>query len=98
MIARREVPAPDALDMRVYVNRQLACRNTTANMVRTVAQMLHEVTAFMTLCAGDVLLMGSPENAPLARIGDRVRIEIDGVGSIENPVMAEEQSIAGARP
>jgi 5-oxopent-3-ene-1,2,5-tricarboxylate decarboxylase / 2-hydroxyhepta-2,4-diene-1,7-dioate isomerase len=98
VIARREVPSPDRLDMRIYVNRQLVCRNTTANMIRSVARTVHEVTAFMTLCAGDVLLMGSPEDAPLVGIGDRVRIEIDGVGSLENPVMAEEPFVAGARP
>jgi len=43
----------------------------------------------MTLSPGDVLLTGVPENAPLARAGQRVAIEIEGVGRLENPLVAE---------
>jgi 5-oxopent-3-ene-1,2,5-tricarboxylate decarboxylase/2-hydroxyhepta-2,4-diene-1,7-dioate isomerase len=43
----------------------------------------------MTLSAGDVLLTGVPENAPLARAGQRVAIEIEGVERLENPLVAE---------
>jgi len=43
----------------------------------------------MTLAAGDVLLVGLPENLPLARAGDRVAVEIEGLGRLENPLVAE---------
>ena len=98
VIARSEVGCTDALAIRVYVNRELVCSNNTGNMVRPVARMLSEVTAFMTLCAGDMLLMGTPEAAPLVGVGDKIRIEIDGIGALENPVLAEAQFVAGARP
>jgi 5-oxopent-3-ene-1,2,5-tricarboxylate decarboxylase/2-hydroxyhepta-2,4-diene-1,7-dioate isomerase len=45
----------------------------------------------MTLSPGDVVLTGVPENAPLARAGQRVAIEIEGVGRLENPLVAEDR-------
>ena len=92
VIARDEVGAPDALGVRVLVNGKLAAENTTANLVRTVAKLIADVTEFMTLSAGDVLLTGVIDNAPRARIGDRVRIEIDEVGALENALVAETRS------
>jgi 5-oxopent-3-ene-1,2,5-tricarboxylate decarboxylase/2-hydroxyhepta-2,4-diene-1,7-dioate isomerase len=45
----------------------------------------------MTLQPGDVLLAGVAHGAPLVHAGDRVRIEIDGLGALENPVLAQEE-------
>ena len=69
--------------MRIFINGALAGENTTANLIRPVARLVAEVTAFITLCPGDVLLTGIAEGAPRVGIGDRVRIEIDGVGALE---------------
>jgi 5-oxopent-3-ene-1,2,5-tricarboxylate decarboxylase/2-hydroxyhepta-2,4-diene-1,7-dioate isomerase len=89
IVDRDAVPAPDALALRVFVNGTLRCANTTANLVRPVAWLIADVTQFLTLAEGDVLLVGTPENVPLAGSGDLVRIEIDGVGALENTVEAE---------
>jgi 5-oxopent-3-ene-1,2,5-tricarboxylate decarboxylase / 2-hydroxyhepta-2,4-diene-1,7-dioate isomerase len=89
VIARDEVDAPDALGVRVLINGKHAAENTTANLVRPVARLIADVTEFMTLAAGDVLLAGVAENAPRARAGDRVRIEIDGIGALENALVTE---------
>ncbi len=43
-----------------------------ADLVRPLPRLLADVTAFMTLDAGDVLLLGGADDAPLARAGDRV--------------------------
>ena len=80
---------PDALGVRVLVNDAVVQQNSTANLLRSVAVLLEDVTAFMTLSAGDLLLVGVPENAPLARRGDRVRIEIDGLPPLENTLVDE---------
>lgn len=82
---------PDALGIRVYVNDELKQENTTVNLIRPIARLLADVTEFMTLHAGDVLLVGVPENAPLVKENDEVRIEIDGIGSLENKIVAEEK-------
>ncbi len=83
------VPDPDALAVRVFVDGELRQQNTTANLLRRTARLLADVTEFMTLDAGDVLLTGVPERSPLARAGQRVAIEIEGVGRLENPLVAE---------
>ena len=54
-----------------------------------MAQLIADVSDFMTLAAGDVLMLGVAAGAPRARAGQRVRIEIDGIGTLENPLVAE---------
>ena len=83
------VPDADALEIRAYVNGELKATNSTANLVRPIAKLIADVTDFMTLAPGDVLLVGVPENVPRARAGDRVAVEIEGVGRVENVVRAE---------
>lgn len=80
---------PDALAIRAYVNGELKMQNTTANLVRGVARLVSDVTEFMSFAPGDILFVGVPENAPRARPGDTVAVEIDGLGRLENPVVRE---------
>lgn len=89
VVSAQEVAAPDALRIRVLVNGRIATVNTTANLVRGIAQLIADVTDFMTLLPGDLLLTGVPEGMPLLRDGDRVRIEIDDLPPLENPVALE---------
>lgn len=84
-----EVGNPDDLAIRVYVNGQLRMENCTANLVRNVSRLISDVSEFMSLAPGDILLVGVPENAPHAGAGDRVAIEIDGLGRLENRLSAE---------
>lgn len=95
MVARDAVSNPDALTVQVHVNGKLAQQNTTANLIRPVAQLIADVTAFMTLSPGDVLLVGTPENAPLAKAGDSVVIDIEGIGRLCNTVVAEQEISGG---
>ncbi|WP_313892269.1 fumarylacetoacetate hydrolase family protein [Psychrobacillus sp.] len=89
IIDSREVKNPDDLAIRVYVNDELRQENSTCNLIRSIPQLLADVTEFMTLNPGDVLLVGVPENAPQAGVGDKVRIEIEGIGSLENVILDE---------
>lgn len=84
-----EVSDPDALAIRVYVNGELQLANSTANLVRNVRKLISDVSEFMSLARDDVLLVGVPENAPRARAGDRIAVEIDGLGRLENILRAE---------
>lgn len=79
----------DDLAIRAYVNGELRLENSTANLVRSVPQLIAEISEFMSLFPGDVLLVGLPENLPRARAGDQVCVEIERVGRLENPVQAE---------
>ena len=90
IINRDAIDNPDDLAIRVYINDELKQENSTRNLIRSVARLLADVTEFMTLSPGDVLLVGVPEAAPQAKIGDKVRIEIAGIGALENMVVDEK--------
>ena len=55
---------------------RLVQQTSTAGMQRPVARLIADVSAFMTLAAGDLLMLGVAAGAPRARAGQRVRIEI----------------------
>ncbi len=86
IIERDAISDPNLLAITVFVNDELKQQNTTANLIRPVSRLISEISQFMTLYEGDVLLVGVPENPPLVKEGDRVRIEIDGIGYLENIV------------
>ncbi|CAJ0803993.1 hypothetical protein LMG19083_03982 [Ralstonia psammae] len=86
-----DVPDADALDITVRINGEIKQRANTSTLVRPIAQLLADVTAFMTLEAGDVLLVGMPENPPLARAGDRIDIEIAHIGTLTTALVCPAQ-------
>lgn len=88
------VPNPDGLRIQVYVNGELRQENTTAHLIRSVSRLLSDVTEFMTLNPGDVLLVGVPEGAPQAKAGDHIRIDIEHVGRLENVVVPERDCVS----
>jgi 5-oxopent-3-ene-1,2,5-tricarboxylate decarboxylase / 2-hydroxyhepta-2,4-diene-1,7-dioate isomerase len=83
------VPNPDALLGRVELNGVVAHAFTTGDRVRGVAQLIADVTEFMTLQPGDVLALGVAHGAPLVEAGCDVMLTIDGVGSLRLHVEAE---------
>ena len=87
VVARAAIGNPDALTVRVSVDGQLRQEASTSHLVRSVGKLLADVTDFMTLSPGDVLAVGVAAPAPRARPGQRVCIEIDGLGRLENTVV-----------
>ncbi|MDW0115407.1 fumarylacetoacetate hydrolase family protein [Sporosarcina thermotolerans] len=92
IVDHHEVKNPDDLVIRVFINEKLQQENSTSNLIRPVSRLLADVTEFMTLSPGDVLLVGVPENAPLVQIGDKIRIEIEGIGNLENVIVDEKET------
>ncbi|UNL83313.1 fumarylacetoacetate hydrolase family protein [Priestia koreensis] len=90
IMLKEHVKDPDHLAVRVFVNGELKQENTTANLIRSVSKLISDVSSFMTFYKGDVLLIGVPENKPIVQNGDVVRIELDGIGYLENVVQLEE--------
>lgn len=81
-----EVGDIDALAMRVFVDDRLAHETSTGDRVRGAAQLIAEVSDFMTLSPGDVLLTGIAPGAPRVAAGAEVAIEIDGLGRLQTRV------------
>jgi 5-oxopent-3-ene-1,2,5-tricarboxylate decarboxylase/2-hydroxyhepta-2,4-diene-1,7-dioate isomerase len=84
---------PDDLGIRVYINGELKQENRTSNLIRPISKLIADVTEFMTLHKGDTLLVGVPEGAPTAGEGDDVKIEIDGIGHLENTIVGEDRIV-----
>ncbi|EEL48098.1 fumarylacetoacetate hydrolase family protein [Bacillus mycoides] len=95
IMGRDAIENPDNLDIQVYINGVLQQENNTENLIRSVARLIVDVTEFMTLNEGDTLLVGVPENPPLVKDGDLIRIEIEGIGSLENKVVLEKELVKG---
>lgn len=79
VVAARHVATPDHLAIKVALNGMEIFSANTASAVRNVAQLLADVTDFMTLSAGDVLTLGVPHGSPVARIGDTATLSIEGL-------------------
>ncbi|MEU9113431.1 fumarylacetoacetate hydrolase family protein [Streptomyces sp. NPDC048483] len=88
LVTADEVPDPQALGIRLWVNGELKQDGTTAEQIFPVAEVVRYVSQFMTLYPGDVIntgtpagvAMGRPEPKPYLRAGDVVELEIDGLG------------------
>ncbi|MEU7157237.1 fumarylacetoacetate hydrolase family protein [Streptomyces chrestomyceticus] len=88
LVTADEVPDPQALGVRLWVNGTLRQDGTTAEQIFPVAEVVRYVSRFMTLYPGDVVntgtpagvAMGCPEPKPYLRAGDVVELEIDGLG------------------
>lgn len=81
---------PAALTVRALINGDVRLEASTSELIRPAARLLAEVTAFMTLEPGDVVHVGVPHGAPLARAGDRVAVEVAGLGRVENHIVEDE--------
>ena len=80
----------DPNDVRVStrLNGEVRQAGQTSDMVFGVATLIEYITTFMTLLPGDVLLTGTPEGVGPLAAGDAVEVEVDGVGTLRNTVVA----------
>lgn len=70
------------------VNGEVRQAGFTADMVFGVAEILEFVTAVMTLLPGDVVLTGTPSGSGPVEPGDHMEVEVDGIGTLSNRVVA----------
>jgi 2-keto-4-pentenoate hydratase/2-oxohepta-3-ene-1,7-dioic acid hydratase in catechol pathway len=91
-----EVPDPHALGIRAILNGETMQDSSTANLIFGIDEVISYVSRTSTLEAGDLILTGTPAGVGVFRdpqrllvAGDEITIEIDGVGSLTNPVVAE---------
>jgi 5-oxopent-3-ene-1,2,5-tricarboxylate decarboxylase/2-hydroxyhepta-2,4-diene-1,7-dioate isomerase len=88
VVPRAQGGDADRVAMRVFVDGVVVASSSTAEHVRSAARLIAEVSDFMTLSPGDVLLTGSAPDGPRVRAGARIAVEIDGVGRVEARVAA----------
>ena len=96
LVPAADVPDPHVLSIRALLNGEVVQDSTTANLVFGIDEVISYASETATLEAGDLILTGTPAGVGIFRTpprllepGDEITIEIDGVGSLTNPVVAE---------
>jgi 5-oxopent-3-ene-1,2,5-tricarboxylate decarboxylase / 2-hydroxyhepta-2,4-diene-1,7-dioate isomerase len=91
---RTEVCEPTKFRLELRINGELRQRVDFSRMRRDAAQLLVDISEFMTLHPGDVLMLGCGAGRPLARVGDRIEISAPGtpaLGTLTNNLVAENE-------
>ncbi len=88
-VAADQVSNVNNLALRVFVNGELKQEGSTTNWIRTPEQIIEEISEYMPLNEGDIILTGTPYGRVSVEAGDEVRIEIDQLGSVTNLVQEE---------
>lgn len=76
-------------EIMTFVDGQEVHRWSLSRLARSAEQLIADLSAFMTLRAGDLLLIGLAGDAPHVRAGQRIRVEAEGLAPIETRVEAE---------
>ena len=87
--ARNEAGDPAVFVLKVSVNGELVQTVRFADLVRPAEKLLADVSEFMTLGEGDVLMLGCAGDRPRARVGDRIEIAMPALGTLVNTLVAE---------
>ncbi len=101
MVTADEVGDPHGLHLRTWVNGELRQDATTDQLLYNCWEMVEHLSTAFTLEPGDVISTGTPAGVGIAmqpprllKAGDIVRIQIEGIGVLENPVIDEPASNA----
>ena len=87
---RQPADRPDATTLRILIDGESVQHVAMAGMQRPVAQLIEDISEFMTLHPGDLLLLGVRHGMPLVRPGQRFAVESEGLARIEGVLRPEE--------
>lgn len=96
LVTRDEIPNPNALQIKTVLNGEVMQDWNTEDMIFDVPTLIEFLSGSTTLQPGTVILTGTPHGVGMARKppvflkdGDRISIEIEAIGKLENPVLDE---------
>jgi 2,4-didehydro-3-deoxy-L-rhamnonate hydrolase len=93
LVPASEIPDPQALQLKTILNGEVVQEAPTSSMIFSVAQIVAFISEAITLEPGDLILTGTPAGVGIFRDpelllqpGDEVTVEIEGLGTLTNPV------------
>jgi 5-oxopent-3-ene-1,2,5-tricarboxylate decarboxylase / 2-hydroxyhepta-2,4-diene-1,7-dioate isomerase len=86
-VDKEDIPNVNNLELRTYVNGELRQKGNTKDLMYSIPELIEFISSFMTLEENDVILTGTPKGLSHIYPGDIVRLEIDGLGALENHVL-----------
>ena len=94
LVTADEIPDPQAMTLGCIINGRTMQQGSTSDMIFSVAELIAFLSRDTTLVPGTLILTGTPPGVGFARKppvfladGDRVEISIEGIGTLENPVV-----------
>ena len=81
--------AGDPVTVTTRLNGAIKQQGTTSDLIFPIAHLLRYITGAMTLEPGDLIPTGTPAGVGSVQAGDRIQIEVDGLGTLENVFAAE---------
>lgn len=97
LVTRDEIGDPAALRLETRLNGEVMQSESTGELVFPIAELIEYITVWTELVPGDVIVTGTPggvgagRTPPLwMRPGDRIEVEISGIGCLGNPVVADD--------
>ncbi|MBP2167426.1 2-keto-4-pentenoate hydratase/2-oxohepta-3-ene-1,7-dioic acid hydratase in catechol pathway [Erwinia toletana] len=98
MTTSDEIPDPQTLGIRTWLNGVMVQQDNTSSMIHNVAELIEYISTFTHLSAGDVIITGSPGGVGKKRTpplfmhpGDQIEVEIDKIGHLSNVIVAAVQ-------
>jgi acylpyruvate hydrolase len=97
LLTADEIPDPSSLRLTTLLNGRTVQHASTSEMVFSVPFLISYISSLATLEPGDVILTGTPAGIGcnqkpqvFLQAGDRISVQIQGIGTLTNPVVAEE--------
>lgn len=101
IVTKDEIPDPHSLELRTIVNGEVRQSSNTKHLIFDCFTLIEHLSTAFTLEPGDVISTGTPGGVGIAqkppallKLGDVVKIAIDGLGEIENAVIEEPADTA----
>jgi len=73
--------------IRTYINGRVVQEGAIAEMLFPIDYIIADLSRFITLLPGDIILSGTPKNSRPMNVGDQVEVEVSGVGRLSNKVV-----------
>jgi 5-oxopent-3-ene-1,2,5-tricarboxylate decarboxylase/2-hydroxyhepta-2,4-diene-1,7-dioate isomerase len=89
LVTPDDMPPLDNIGIRTYINGELHQQGNTKDLIYTIPMLIEYITEFMTLEPWDMIWTGTPKGIHPIKPGDHLRLEIDGIGALENDVVEE---------
>ncbi len=90
-----DIPNPNQLNIKSYVNGEMRQSSNTKHQIFNIPHIVSFISELITLEPGDIILTGTPDGVGMGmnpptylKLGDKVRVEIEGIGMMENEVVA----------
>jgi len=97
IVSKDELGPIDGLGVRSFINGEQRQAGRAGDMIFGVSEQIEHLTKAFTLEPGDILFTGTPAGVGAAfdppkfvRLGDKVRVEIDGIGHLENEIISDQ--------